>query len=141
MDLEIELIPMTTFFTNVRSILPDKWDSLRKACYNKAKYRCEICNGKGDKHPVECHEVWNYDFKKKIQKLERLIALCPSCHEVKHFGLATVRGRKEIAKEHFMKVNNITSKQADKAIKEAFEEWNRKNTIQWKLDISNLEKQ
>lgn len=39
--------------------------------------------------PVECHEVWDYDDDRKIQRLERRVALCPACHEVKHAGLAS----------------------------------------------------
>lgn len=141
MKLEIELIPKTTHFTNVRSMVPaEQWDVLRKNCYTQAGHRCEICGGKGEKWPVECHEVWDYNFKTKTQKLIRLIALCPSCHEVKHMGLAQVRGRREIAKYHLMRVNQISNDDAEQAIEHAFEDWHEKNQINWKLDISHIEK-
>ena len=39
------------------------------------------------------HEVWDYDDARRVQRLVRLIALCPACHEVKHLGLAAKRGR------------------------------------------------
>jgi hypothetical protein len=36
---------------------------------------------------------WHYDDDRSIQRLERLAALCPARHEVKHAGLASKRGR------------------------------------------------
>lgn len=139
MKLEIELIPRTTFFTNVRSIFPERWSKIRKACYSAANNRCEICDGVGESWPVECHEVWHYDFKNKIQKLVRLIALCPACHEVKHFGLANLKGRTAQAKAHLMLINGITEEQADVYIAQAFAEWHLKNKVQWKLDVTAIE--
>ena len=53
--------------------------------------RCEICGARGRRWPVECHETWDYDDDRKIQRLQRLVALCPACHEVKHAGLASKR--------------------------------------------------
>jgi len=53
MKLTIELVPKTCFFSNVRSeISATLWDILRKETYRKANYRCEICNGKGEKWPA-----------------------------------------------------------------------------------------
>jgi hypothetical protein len=80
--LTIELIPKTCFFSNVRTLLPKKyWDLLRRSSYAKAGYKCEICgeSGKnqGYKHEVECHEIWEYNDRLKIQKLLGLVSLCP----------------------------------------------------------------
>jgi hypothetical protein len=55
--------------------------------------RCEICGGRGPEHPVECHERWRYNDLIRTQTLVRMIALCPACHQVKHVGLANVRGK------------------------------------------------
>jgi len=138
MKLEIELIPKTSFFNNLRSLLsPQKWDILRKECYRLAKYRCEICDGVGNKHPVECHEVWDYSVI-GIQKLTRLISLCPSCHQVKHIGLAKINGKLDVALLHLSKVNGITLNQAKHHYNLAFDTWSKRNKYQWKLDISVL---
>lgn len=139
--LTINLIPRTSFFKNVRSeVSKEQWDILRKKCYKLANYRCEICDGVGEKHPVECHEIWEYDDKNKIQKLVRLIALCPSCHEVNHIGFAEINGRGDIAIEHLMKVNNWTKRQALNHRYQAFRLWAHRNTIKWKLDLTYLGK-
>ena len=137
MLLEIELIPKTSFFNNVRSLVSEsEWDSIRMNCYKAAKFKCEICDGVGPKWPVECHEAWEY--KKGTQRLIRLIALCPSCHEVKHLGLARFKGRYEEAIKHLQKVNKISYREAIEAEDDAFSTWRRRNKTNWKLDISFL---
>ena len=81
--LEIELVPKSCHYSNVRSTLTQKdWDKLRLQSYVNAKYVCEICGKtgleQGFKHKLECHEIWEYNDKKKEQKLIGLISLCPS---------------------------------------------------------------
>ncbi|WPK37578.1 homing endonuclease [Escherichia phage AV124] len=139
MKLEIELVPKTAWFTNLRSRLPKaQWDVVRKKCYEKANYRCEICGGKGTKHPVECHEKWNFGDGKIT--LIGLIALCPSCHEVKHIGLAGIRGRGEIALRHFMRVNEVSRHVAEKYVKEGFDLYHeRSKREKWELDVRYLD--
>ncbi len=139
MKLEIEMIPKTSFFTNVRSVFPERWDEIRRECYKKAGYVCEICGGKGDKWPVECHEVWDYGEDTGLQKLIRLIALCPACHEVKHLGLATMKGRLEFVKAHLCKVNGISERRAQEMIDAAWILWRRRSQFRWQLDLSVLE--
>lgn len=142
MKLTIELVPKTSWFKNLRTLMSkEEWDTIRKECYIEANYRCEICGGKGKKWPVECHEVWDYDDKNGIQSLKRLIALCPECHKVKHIGYASTRGKAEyaLAKNHFMKVNRLSEKDADEQINKAFAVWFKRSHQKWKLDLSWLE--
>lgn len=138
--LQIELIPRSSFFKNVRSeVSKSEWDKIRKKIYAQAGYRCEICDGKGSKHPVECHEIFEYDEENRIQKLARLIALCPACHEVCHIGLARVRGRYEEALNHFCKVNDVHKKEAERYIDNCFKTWKNRSSIQWTLDLTKLQ--
>ena len=111
---------------------------IRKDCYTKAGYRCEICGGKGDKWPVECHEVWHYDDKNNIQTLKRLIALCPMCHKSKHIGLAEINGELDIVREHLMKVNDITIDEANRYISDVFTKWRERSAKKWDIDINYL---
>lgn len=138
MKLEIELVPKTAWFNNLRSFLTkEEWDIVRKKCYKEANHRCEVCGGTGDKWPVECHEIWEYTKSHKV-KLKGLIALCPDCHEVKHIGLAQIRGRFYPALNHFMKVNNVSKQEAIKYVNCCFSLWNERNKVDWKLDVSYL---
>ena len=140
-QLTIELVPRTAWFSNVRKMVSRKdWDILRKESYKKANYKCEICGGIGKRYPVECHEVWGYDDDKYVQKLLRLISLCPACHEVKHIGLASVRGRGEIAKKHLAKVNGWSRQETDKYVIEQFDIWRIRSSYTWKIDLTWLEK-
>jgi len=60
--LSLKLVPATAWFANLRNICEQQtWDVIRKRTYKAYDYRCGICGGIGDKHPVECHEVWAYD--------------------------------------------------------------------------------
>jgi 5-methylcytosine-specific restriction endonuclease McrA len=138
--LDIELVPSTVWYSNLRSELTKaQWDHLRKNCYRAAGYVCEICGGKGPKWPVECHEIWDFNDETRTQTLTGLIALCPSCHEVKHIGLAGKRGRGEIARDHLAQVNNWTTEKAEAFIEGSFLVWAERSEFQWTLDISWVE--
>jgi|SRR5579885_955139 hypothetical protein len=140
MKLTIELVPSSSWFNNVRAVLTRKqWDVLRKQVYSEAWDTCQICGGVGPKHPVECHEIWQYDDKKYIQKLIGMIALCPDCHMVKHIGLAQLQNKGEKALKHLMKVNKLSKKEAEKYIADSFIKWAERSSKSWKLDISILE--
>jgi len=141
MILEIELVPKTSFFNNVRSIITDsQWDTIRRKCYKKANHICEICGGKGDKWPVECHEVWQYDDTNHIQKLIGFIALCPNCHKVKHYGYATITNNAELVFNYFIKINNINKEEAIKYIDNVFELWKLRSKYNWEVNIDFLDK-
>lgn len=140
MTLTLDLVPSSTWYDNLRSRLrPSEWNRLRKATYAAADHKCEVCGGKGPKHPVECHEIWHYDEDTRVQRLTGLIALCPSCHEVKHFGRAQALGRGAVAMAHLMKVNQWTQAQAAVHIHTSFELWQRRSAIEWVLDLSWLD--
>lgn len=141
MKLSIELVPSTAWYSNVRSNVSVKeWDALRKACYVKAGYLCEICSGKGPKHPVECHEIWDYNDETLKQTLIGLIALCPDCHSTKHVGLAQIQGRYEVVLKQLMKVNQMTKEEAESYVNSCFEVWSSRSKNNWELDITFLEK-
>jgi len=138
--LSIELVPQTCWFSNVRDHVDKKtWDLLRKDTYKKAHYKCEICGGVGEKHLVECHEIWHYEDEKYIQKLIGLTALCPSCHRVKHMGFARVIGKEKEAKQHLAKVNNWSTLQVENYLAKVWSQWTKRSQNNWKLDLSWLE--
>ena len=139
--LTIELVPHGAWFKNLRSELSkEEWDIIRKRTYRNAGYKCEICGGKGKKWPVECHEMWEYDDINKIQTLTGTIALCPSCHEVKHIGLAQVKGNINRAIAHLTKVNSWDKQTAITYINNCIDEWERRSCYSWDFDISLVTK-
>ena len=137
--LTIELVPKTSWYSNVRSNVPKaEWDRIRHKVYEAAGHVCEICGGVGKKHAVECHEVWEYDDKEQIQKLVRMVALCPACHCVKHIGRAQAVGVYNEALAQLMKVNEWDYHTAQTYIREAFDQWSGRSKKNWKLDLSGL---
>lgn len=140
--LTLELIPRPTWGINLRSALKrSQWDRLRRAQFKVAGNVCEICGGRGRRHPVEGHEIWEFDENSHVQKLVGIIALCPPCHEVKHFGLAQSRGRGKAAIRHLTTVNQWTQQQALAHIDAAFAKWAERSTQPWMVDMSWLETQ
>lgn len=113
--LTIELVPRSLHGRNLHNgqyITESAWRKLCKQVYVKAGYCCEICGGKGNRHPVECHEVWDYDLTAFKQRLIGFIALCPFCHMVKHIGLSGRNNKMGLAITHLAKVNVWNNRQA-----------------------------
>ena len=51
--LTVELVPRTCWLSNVRTLLSRlEWDTLRRLVYVRAGYQCEVCGGRGDRHPA-----------------------------------------------------------------------------------------
>lgn len=137
--LAIELVPRTCWFSNVRDrVSREDWDRIRKQVYEHAGRRCEVCGGRGSGHPVECHEVWEYEEATGVQRLVQMIALCPACHEVKHMGFAGIKGRGEIAAAHLAEVNGWTAQVTAVYIDQAFAVWEERSARAWSLDVSTL---
>lgn len=138
--LTIELVPRTCWFSNLRSGLTvEQWRALRRRVYKRAGYRCQICDGRGPNHPVEAHETWSYDDVMGVQRLECVRALCPACHTVKHFGLATIRGKEDMARRQLMTVNKWSVAMASSYIEYSFSQWRERSQRTWSLDFSHLE--
>jgi 5-methylcytosine-specific restriction endonuclease McrA len=137
--LTVELVPSTCWFSNVRDhVSKSEWDFLRRATYQKANYLCESCGGKGNKWPVECHEIWHYDEQQQIQTLKKLTALCPSCHQVKHIGLATIQGYGHQAKAHLSYVNHWSPEQTNTYLQSVWDIWEQRSCLDWSLNLSLL---
>jgi len=110
LKLKIEPIPQFTWGLSLANKLPkQEWDELRQRIYKDAGHECEICGATN--RTLHCHEVWEFDFRKKIQRLVRLECCCELCHDVHHFGRSKVTKSKEYVEElidHWCKVNKKT---------------------------------
>lgn len=137
--LTVELVPATSWGANVRALLSrSDWDKLRRQVALNAENCCEICGRQGRRHAVECHEVWEYDDERGVQRLVRLIALCPACHQVKHFGSISMRGQSRAALAQLARVNHWSYEEAERHITCALEVWRRRSTHEWELDLLAL---
>lgn len=131
------MVPQTSWGKNLRALLEaEDWNRVRKHAYDAAGRRCIVCGGRGPEWPVEADEAWHYDDKTNVQTLKGVIALCPSCHLVRHWGQATISGRADVALAQMMRVNGWSRGQAETAGDEAMELWQRRSTRQWRIDCS-----
>lgn len=140
--LFVDLVPSSCWFTNVRSCVSQQdWERLRRMLRTRANHQCEICGVGEDRESkrwLEAHERWHFDDVTSTQTLRRLILLCSPCHRTTHFGLAQIHGEAENALEHLWIVAEMTPRQADQHIEQAFQKWRRRSARKWHLDLSML---
>lgn len=142
--LAVELVPQTAWWSNVRSnISKADWEKCKTFVKERSGNKCEICGGKGRKWAVECHEIWEYDDAGKKQTLVDLIALCPPCHQVKHFGRSLiVKDQSQLAQliGHMCTVNGWDDPlTAENHVMVALEQYSNRSNHEWELDVSFLE--
>lgn len=141
MKLNLNLVPATMWYINLRKMLTSKsWSELGRECFDSHNNVCQICGMTGiynnGKIKVECHEEWSYDDTNKIQKLESLLSLCTMCHRVKHFGLWSLKGQKDRLIKHICRVNDWSVSQAIRHINEEMVLHSERSQHDWNLDIS-----
>jgi len=150
--LEIELIPRPLWGRSVAQRYPARWEVLRRRCYRAARYRCEICGGRGPAHPVEAHERWRYedDGHQGVQTLDGLIGLCPDCHGVKHLARTRAAGGQDEYERlvgPFIRVNQwegqlpgpaSVSAALDVHFTALIGEWERRSALPWSQDLSRF---
>lgn len=107
MKLKIESIPISTWGISLANRLPkNKWDDIRQKVYRGSDYRCSICNS--NNMALHAHEVWKFDDRRYIQRLERIICVCELCHDTIHFGRTSeVKDSVYVDKciEHWCRIN------------------------------------
>ncbi|HEY2704329.1 MAG TPA: HNH endonuclease [Candidatus Dormibacteraeota bacterium] len=138
--LTAERTPSSCHCSNVRSSVSEgRWDTLRRRVYRRYGSRCAICAGVGAGHPVEAHEVWEFDEAERVQRLAGMMALCPDCHEVKHYGRALRLGRGDRVTAHLARVNGWSEAEVEAHLGDAAEVWRRRELIEdWALDLAGL---
>ena len=139
--LTIDMIPKCNWGENLHTYLdPQVWDAVRREVYQEFGYKCAAC-GKPNT-AFHCHEVWQFNDKKCIQKLAGFLCLCEDCHNIKHWGrtvAVTHRGNypmhylDELA-EHFCRVNNCTKEDFALHKVEAGDRWQKRTRKRYVLD-------
>ena len=131
------MVPQGSWGKNLRSVLSGaEWDQVRRRAYDRAGRRCIVCGERGPEWPVEADEAWAYDDAACVQTLKGVVALCPACHLVRHWGKAIMTGQDEIAVEHMMRLNNWTRRQAEAEGDAGMESWQARSQRDWQVDYS-----
>jgi hypothetical protein len=139
LKLTIELVPKTAWNQSLAKMLPRKvWDGIRQQHIEQNGKRCENC---GQSEGIfNLHEIWNYDDKAYIQKLDGFVLLCTMCHHVKHIGLSKIlasKGQLDLNAiiAHFCKVNDCSIEGFHEHEKEAFLIWRQRSTHSWQQNF------
>lgn len=140
-----EIVPRKCMFSNVRTLLaPEAWKALSDRVRAAANWRCEVCGDLPPALDLHCHEVWSYepaaDVNRGHQVLAQLQALCALCHEVKHLGFATLRGRKNAALVHMQRVNGWAPRDVARYLARMRPIWRRRDRMTWTCDVSLLQR-
>lgn len=142
MKLEIELVPTTSHFNNLRSeVTATAWKKLRIKYLTPLNNCCEICGGSSPKRGLDLHEVWSYtivDQYSGIQRLERLEGLCMYCHEVKHYYLTHLRGFGDRARSRLQKINGLTDKELYEYELLVHKDFVERSSVEWKIDLNGF---
>jgi hypothetical protein len=145
-QLRADLLPSSTWGSNLRGVFSrEEWDALRIPVCTAAGNLCEVCGAEvhmdnGRKRRPDCHELWIFERRdgRNIQRLNRLIALCPDCHRAQHIGLAGVNAETGLVIAKLRAVNNWTEAQAQQELNRAWGEYERRQRCRWDLDLSAL---
>ena len=136
--LTIELIPSSTWGMSLRKLASVRdWSKIRERCIKENKNRCGICDTKGR---LSCHEIWEFDDLKHIQRLVGFNALCNMCHSIKHIG-NTLRLAKEgkldyeSVVRHFVEVNRCSSKTFYEHREAEYKKWKGRSRHEWEVDF------
>ena len=139
MILELQLVPQSAFYKNLRNQMGAQWNTLSKKIRAEHHHTCEYCGWKEDRSRklyTHIHEVWEYDHENCTQKLVKFVCICPFCHGCHHWGLSQIQGKNMVMlKRHAMKVNQCSEAEWDRHVSESFTEWKNRSDIVWMLDL------
>jgi ribosomal protein L28 len=138
-----DMIPSTSFGASLANLLtPGSWKAIRKPFFQSAGYVCQIC-GESD-GPVEGHEVWRFFDGHQdcngwaLQRLETILCLCRSCHQMFHLGLGAISGQSNEIGERVRDVNEWTAREYQAYVDAVSRQHVKRSRRRWTLDLSSL---
>lgn len=132
------MVPQSLWGMNLRALLIEEdWKRVAKDARDRSGCRCRVCGEVGPQWPVEADEGWAYDDQRRIQTLKGVIALCPDCHAVRHWGRTLTLGDSERALAWMARVNRTTVDEAKQCCDDAMEQWQQRSRYSdWRCEIS-----
>ena len=156
MPLQMEIVPETAWYFNLRKMFSaSTWDLIRNRVYAEFFYKCPYCEKEfwndvpeeSIKRPVgggmHAHEIWRYDDETHIQHINGIVALCPTCHSIKHMVLTLKKIEAgEIKQEdiigHFCMVNNCNPSDFSEALEWEMQIYGERSRYNWVCNIENF---
>lgn len=160
MKLTIEPIPEPTWFLNLRKLLKGSvWDTIRQSTYARFFYHCYVCGRshwdeglkEGELNDsftltgggLHAHEWWVFDDDTGTQYLQDVVALCPSCHSMKHivFTISQIKAGKLQENKvisHYCEVNRVLPNTFAKELEVALLKYEERSERKWVVDIGGF---
>lgn len=82
-----------------------------------------------------CDEMWSYDEDLGVATLVGFRILCPACDKARHFGLAGLIDRAELALDQLAAVNGIDLAAARRLQRNAGRDWVRRSALAWTIKV------
>ena len=133
MPLVVDLIPSTAWHASLANVLVKRsWDVIRDEEAKKTS-GCTEC---GVKTGLECHERWSYLEELGIQRLDGFETLCGACHETRHLGFASVRGRLAQAMDRLALINRLEIRERRPYLDLVYARFEHRSKRRWAMDLS-----
>ena len=129
----VDLIPSSSWCASLANMLSaSSWKVVRDV----ATAFAGACSDCGAMTPLDCHEIWEYDDGRLVQRLVELRALCGPCHETHHLGLASVRGRYAAVLARLVAMERLLPHEVPEYESEVFARFERRSASSWTLDLA-----
>lgn len=115
------------------------WRRIREDALETAGYKCEICGGIKELSrgiTLICHELWDYNDKKRTATVAGFEIHCFLCDLATHIGRAMKTGGSEKAIRQLRKVNGISREAVLELYDKAMEVWEKRSKKKWKVKVS-----
>ena len=107
------------------------WKSLLEARRLATSGRCELCGDLQER--LELHEVWR--FLDDRQELSDIYALCRSCHQTQHMGLAQAQGNLLWVFRQLRRLWGFPPADAEDLYEQLRLRWERHSLTHWKVVV------
>lgn len=142
--LTIEPIPQCNWGKSLAHLLPPPiWNDIRREVYERFNHTCAVC--KSTERRLHCHEKWDFDMVKKVQRLAGFQCLCEDCHDIKHWGRTVIVSRRKSdykrisdLTRHFCEVNKCSEASFVAYQHEVHALLRRRGRIDFKVDFGSL---
>jgi len=133
--LTIELIPQSINNGSLLKRLSKRdWGIVKRKSQRDSNNTCANC-GKNDEHS-ECHEIWDFNERKRKVTLTGVIPICADCHRVKHTYMARNNGKQDVVIDQLIKINGMMEEEALAYIEESINIWKKRSGKEWTADFS-----
>jgi len=144
-----ELVPAPLWGKSLSRGHNSAFRHMRLDLYEEQQHKCAVCGVLiEESRDALCHEVWDYDDKRLVQRLKGFQILCRNCSSIKHLGQLSAQVQKGLVSEedferivqHALTVNGISREVFEIAVSDIYLLWLLRSEHKWTQDMSYFER-